>query len=490
MATIRMKSTSIYTGILVSFLGLTGCSSLPQSTSLNDEAAKGVEVSWQSFQDTDINQKPGAWWLLFHDPTLSSLIDQAEQGNYDLSLAVAHWHESRAALGLVQSTRNIQWSVDAGLSRSAFSQDNPLVKLGGSTSSIDSWTLSNGASWEADFWGYLSYKEKASIEQLKASSLEIALAKLSLNADLARTYWQLRGVQSEIAYLKDRIQIATSNYELVQSRERNGVSSSFQTLSAKAKLSDVRSEMPSLRHQEQLMKSSISMLLGLEPHALDAQLLAQTDLPSIPTVLPIGVPSELLKNRPDILISESHLREKVALVNAAHADFYPRVRLSASLGFLSNDLSDLGSWDSREYSFGPSFHLPIFEGGRLKQMLFLTEANQKEAAINYRKTVLSAWHEVENSLHAWQSEKTRLEILENSAQQRRKALAAATRSFEQGVADRSDVLAAQRELVFATQSIARSKVNEALAIVGLYRALGGNWKSEFLPKTNDDSVVM
>ena len=123
-------------------------------------------------------------------------------------------------------------------------------------------------------------------------------------------------------------------------------------------------------------------------------------------------------------------------------------------------------------------------------MLFLTEANQKEAAINYQKTVLSAWHEVENSLHAWQSEKTRLETLENSAQQRRKALAAATRSFEQGVADRSDVLAAQRELVFATQSIARAKVNEALAIVGLYRALGGNWKSEFLPKTNDDSVVM
>lgn len=491
MAKSKNKSQVLYAGMLVSMLGLvTGCSSLPQSTLLDDEVNSDMKVAWQSLEDTDMAQKPNDWWLLFNDDTLTSLIDQAEQGNYDLSLAIMRWHESRASLGLVQSDSNIQWSMDAGVNRSAYSQDNPLVKLGGPSSSIDSWVLSSGASWEADFWGYLTFKETAAVEKLKSSSFEIALAKISLNADIARSYWQLRGIQSDIASLKERIAIAISYFELIQSREKNGVGTNFQTLSAKAQLSDLSAEMPSLLHHEQVIKSSISMLLGLAPHTLDKQLTALTDAPSLPRILPIGLPSELVKNRPDIRIAESKLREKVALVNAAHADFYPRVRLSASLGFLSNDLSDLGSWDSREYSFGPSFHLPIFEGGRLKQMLSLTEANQKEAAINYRKTVLSAWHEVEDSLHAWQSEKARLQTLNTSADQRRKALAAALHSFEQGVADRSDVLAAQRELVLANQSIARTKVNEAMAMVGLFRAIGGGWESGYLPKESNESVVM
>ncbi|REG83659.1 efflux transporter outer membrane subunit [Marinomonas pollencensis] len=466
-------------GLVITALGLmTGCALIPDSTLSEQDSKPEVSVNWQTMKTTDSVAKPVRWWSLFHDEVLTSLENRAARNNLDLQLAAIRWQESRAQLGLVSSQKNIQLSVDGGFSSIGLSEDAPLASVGAPTSRIDTWTLSTGASWEMDFWGYLSDKEKAAKEQLQATAFENDMVQVSLSADIARNYWKLRGVQAQQHYLKEQIEIAEHRYELAQNREQNGVGTNYQTQSMKAELSNVKAKLPSLEHQEAVLKNALAMLLGMSPHALDVELSGQPKAPTLPTVLAVGVPSDLARNRPDILMAGAKLKATIAQVSAANADFYPRIRLTASVGALSNDLSDLGSWDSRQYSVGPSFHLPLFEGGKLRQTLALSEARQKAAAVTYRKTVLSAWHEVENSLGAWSSESESVRRLSAAQAQREVALHAATRSFQEGAADRGDVLDAKQSLVSAKRSLMDGKVNQALAMVALYRSLGGDWSGD------------
>ena len=465
--------------LVITALGLmTGCALIPDSTLSQQDSKPEVSVDWQTLKTTDSVAKPVRWWALFHDDVLTSLESRAEKNNLDLQLAAIRWKESRAQLGLVSSQKNVQLSVDGGFSSIGLSEDAPLAGVGAPTSRIDTWTLSTGASWEMDFWGYLSDKEKAAQEQLQATAFENDMVQVSLSADIARNYWRLRGVQAQQRFLEEQIKIAKDRYGLAQNREQNGVGTNYQTQTIKAELSDVTAKLPSLEHQEAILKNALALLLGLSPHALDAELSGQPQAPSMPTVLAVGVPSDLARNRPDILMAGAKLRASIAQVSAANADFYPRIRLTASVGALSNDLSDLGSWDSRQYSVGPSFHLPIFEGGKLRQTLALTEAKQKEAAVTYRKTVLSAWHEVENSLGAWRSESESVRRLNAAQEQREMALHAAVRSFQEGAADRGDVLDAKQSLVSAKRSLMDGQVNQALAMTALYRSLGGDWSGD------------
>ncbi|GAA0827179.1 efflux transporter outer membrane subunit [Marinomonas arenicola] len=466
-------------GLVITALGLmTGCALIPKSTLSAEDSKPEVSVNWEALKTTSSVATPVRWWTLFHDDVLSSLESRAEKNNLDLQLAAIRWKESRAQLGLVSSQKNVQLSVDGGFSSIGLSEDAPLAGVGAPTSRIDTWSLSTGASWEMDFWGYLSDKEKAAKEQLQATAFENDMVQVSLSADIARNYWRLRGVQAQQQYLQEQIKIAKSRYGLAQNRERNGVGTNYQTQTIKAELSDVTAKLPSLQHQEAVLKNALALLLGLSPHALDLELSGQPKAPSLPTVLAVGVPSDLARNRPDILMAGAKLRASIAQVSAANADFYPRIRLTASIGALSNDLSDLGSWDSRQYSVGPSFHLPIFEGGKLRQTLALTEAKQKAAAVTYRKTVLSAWHEVENSLGAWTSESESVRRLNAAQKQREVALHAALRSFQEGAADRGDVLNAQQSLVAAKRSLMDGQVSQALAMVALYRSLGGDWSGD------------
>jgi NodT family efflux transporter outer membrane factor (OMF) lipoprotein len=202
----------------------------------------------------------------------------------------------------------------------------------------------------------------------------------------------------------------------------------------------------------------------------------------MPHRLPIGIPSGLARQRPDILQAEARLRAAVADIGAAQADFYPRISLTGSIGLQAFDFSDLGSWDSRHFSIGPTLHLPIYQGGRLKSNLALTEARHRLAGIAYQQTVLRAWHEVDDALNAYATELKRHDQLQLAFTQNQTALNVAQRAYQQGTANFTSVLVARRSLLSSQAELADSATASALSVVSLYRSLGGGWSPELRPE--------
>jgi NodT family efflux transporter outer membrane factor (OMF) lipoprotein len=202
---------------------------------------------------------------------------------------------------------------------------------------------------------------------------------------------------------------------------------------------------------------------------------AARPLPSVPVSVPLGLTSELARRRPDILRAEAQLHAATAAIGVAKADFYPRVGLKGRFGFEAFDSGDLASWDSRFFSVGPTVYLPIFEGGRLTQRLALNEAGQKAAALAYRQTVLRAWHEVDNALDAWAAGQQQHAELQVAYEQSRQALHIAERRYREGADDYLAVLTAQRSLLASQTSLNDSATGVTLALVNLYKSLGGGW---------------
>lgn len=230
------------------------------------------------------------------------------------------------------------------------------------------------------------------------------------------------------------------------------------------------------------MINALSLLLGEPPQALQSDVQAASALPRGPLRIPVGLPSELARRRPDIRRAEAALHGAIAQVGVAQADFYPRITLDGNVGLQSLQLSDLG-WDSRRFAFGPSLSVPLFDGGRLRGALQLREAHQQEAAILYRKTVLAAWHEVDDALMAYHSEQRRYASLEQAVGQTRQALDNAEQQYAQGTVDFLNVLSVQNALLANQAALVDSDSQVSLALVDMYRALGGGWQEDVLSAT-------
>jgi outer membrane protein TolC len=197
--------------------------------------------------------------------------------------------------------------------------------------------------------------------------------------------------------------------------------------------------------------------------------------------VPVGLPSALAQRRPDILGASARLHAATAEIGVAEADFYPRITLVASLGAQAFDEADLGKWSARQFSVGPAIYLPLFEGGKLKRTLELTQSRQRAAAIDYRKTVLQAWHEIDNALNVRVQEQRRHAALERACEQANEALDVARQAHRNGVADHAAVLLAQRDALDNQLALNDSTTAIAVSLVGLYKALGGGWNPQAAP---------
>ena len=213
------------------------------------------------------------------------------------------------------------------------------------------------------------------------------------------------------------------------------------------------------------------------PRSLQAELLEDAQLPAPQQTFAIGLPSELAQRRPDIRQAEARLHAATASIGVAKADFYPSIRLSGSVGFQALQLADFGAWDSRRFAFGPQLSLPIFEGGRLAGTLQLREAQQQEAALNYRKVVLGAWHEIDDVLRLYNASQLRRDHLAEAVRQNRIALETAQRQYVEGAVDFLNVLTVQGALLASEEQWIDSSAAVSQALVGLYKALGGGWQA-------------
>jgi NodT family efflux transporter outer membrane factor (OMF) lipoprotein len=481
----------IFPGLLT--LALTACVTAPDvetpSLALPDAALRSRAAVVASEPALSEDAAPSEWWQLFDDATLSALQAEAAASNLDLRAAAARVEESRAQLGLAQAVRRPQLSADADYARSALSEHSPMAMLGAPTQGSDLWSLGLRAGWELDLWGRLRHLDDSARARLEAAGFGMAAVRVSVAGDVARTYLLLRGVQAQKTLAGENRRVAEGLLRVAESRERNGVATRFETAAARADVAGIEARLSQLSHQRDVLMNALARLLGRPPRELDDRLGA-TGLPPMPKRLPVGIPSELARRRPDILQAEARLRAAVADIGAAQADFYPHISLTGSAGVQAFNFSDLDSWDSRRYAIGPTLYLPIFDGGRLKSNLALSEARHRLAGIDYRQTVLRAWHEVDDALGAYASETKRHDELRFAVAQNETALAVAERGYREGSADFSAVLLAQRSLLVSQSALSDCATASALSVVALYRALGGGGSPPLDAETPDGELSL
>ena len=467
--------------------------------------AQSLEASMPTAEPVDPE-----WWRSFNDPVLTGLIRRAAAGNLDVQAATARLAQSRAQRGITAADQyptlngNASYTREKPSSRGAFSaiggaagggaggasaasgatQSNGLGgRQGGvqTTSAIPAFDLFQGgfdATWELDLWGRVRRGIESADASLQASREARRAALLSTIAEVARDYMQLRGAQETLRITRSNLASAEESARLTGERARGGLATDLDVSNARAQVEATAAAIPQLEQQEAQGMNAISLLLGQPPATLQAELSAATGVPGVPPRVPAGLPSELARRRPDIRQAEAQLHAATASIGVAQADFYPRVTLSGSFALQATQLKDLGL-PARTFGLGPSVTVPIFEGRRIQRTVDLRTAQQQEAALNYQKTVLQAFTDVDNALIAYAAEQRRRARLAEQVLQSRRALGLAQSRYRQGVSDFLEVLTAQRTVLQAEQQLADSTATVSSNLVALYKALGGGWEGAY-----------
>ncbi|KFG92399.1 secretion protein [Burkholderia paludis] len=444
------------------------------------------------------------WWTLFDDPVLDALEQRLADANLDVAAASARLQQSRAERRVAGAAELPTLGAAGSYARERGSENGILSLLGvtpgaapvqsasgdapfgvaavpGSSGSpaYNLYQAGFDASWELDLWGRVRRGVEAADALTQASYEARNAVLLSARAELARDYLELRDAQAQLQIAQRNLAIARDLEALTQIRRRDGVTTDLDVANAAAQVASIESRLPPLESRRDTRINAIGVLLAQPPGALAPILGAPHPVPALPASVPVGFPSELAQRRPDIRQAEARLHAATAAIGMAQADFYPRITLNGSAGFQSLQLSSLANWASGQFVAGPSITLPIFEGGRLTGMLNLRRAQQQEAAIAYRRTVLEAWREVDDALLAYHAEQQRHERLVAVAALNRRALAIAQQQYRAGAADYLDVLNAQRQLFDAQGRQEASEADAAMHLVSLCKALGGGWETRF-----------
>jgi NodT family efflux transporter outer membrane factor (OMF) lipoprotein len=437
------------------------------------------------------------WWRLFNDPILTGLEKRVAAENLDVKTAAIRITESRAQLGVARAALFPTLNGNASYTRELASQNGVFGLIpsaagasaangatGNSTGGIQGtglkpFDLYQGgfdSSWEVDLWGGVRRSVESATATSEAAQETERSVLLSSLAELARDYVQLRGTQAQLSIARENVRTARQSLNLTQQRAAGGVTTDLDVANASAQLRTTLATIPSLEQQEAQTINALSLLLGQPPNALRAELVTAKPIPPVPPRVPVGLPSELARRRPDIRQAEAQLHAATADIGVAEANFYPSLTLTGSVGLQSLQFKNAFNLNSKQYALGPGLTIPIFEGGQLRSTLQLRKAQQQEAAVNFQKTVLQAWHDVDNALTAYRAEQARRDELIQAAAENRRALGLAQSRYQQGVADFLTVLVAETNVLTAEQQLASSTTTVSSNLVALYKALGGGWE--------------
>jgi NodT family efflux transporter outer membrane factor (OMF) lipoprotein len=334
------------------------------------------------------------------------------------------------------------------------------------------------SSWELDLFGKVRRSEEQAGARTQAQIEATNDALVMLEGQVAQAYVQLRGAQALTVSQQENVRTAQAAFNLTSTRQRQGLATDLDVEQARTQLADTQYQLPGYEKQSQQAMNRLSVLTGQPPGALDAMLGPPARLPPVPAVIGIGVPSELARRRPDVREAEAQLHAATANVGVAVASFYPDVSLTGSFGLRALDATYLTNWASSFYAFGPSISLPIFQGGRLTAGLRLARAQEAEAALAYRGTVLNALREVEDALVAYRTDRAGRDKLAEAVRSGETALYLARDSYTHGLADFIQVLDAERTLTGSRQQLVQADVMLTNDVVALYDALGGGWEED------------
>jgi len=410
------------------------------------------------------------WWQVYQDPVLEQLIHTALQQNYDVRIAATRVLEAQAQVGITRANQFPSASLGAGVS----SEQNAKVSNLFPAYQVNEGQLNLSVIWNLDFWGKYRRQTEAARAQMLASQWGQRAVMSSLVANVATAYFQLRALDSELEIAKRTLGSRQQSLQLTRVLETHGSSSDLDVSQSEQLVYTASETIPDLQRQIRQQENQLSILLGQNPGPI-ARGRTLTEEP-VPVAVPAGLPSELLERRPDVREAEENVVAANAQIGVAKAAFFPSISLTGTGGLESNALNSFLSAPSQTWNAGLSITQPVFEGGRLRSGLRLARAQHQDAALSYQQTVQNALEQVSNALIATQKNREFREQQDmlTAAAQRTDQLSEVL--YKNGGASYLQVLTSETNYFSAELNLVQTQLNERLALVQLYQALGGGWQ--------------
>jgi outer membrane protein, multidrug efflux system len=474
------------------------------------------------------------WWRSFKDEQLNRLIEAAARQNDNLQVATTRIRQARAQRGITAADLFPNVGANVGYTHAYGSKNLGLLSGGNSGGSSggsasgsstsggtaskrgagsatkqapgpsstggglapapgalspfgsgglpgvtsDLYQLGFDANWELDVFGGQRRRLEAATADLAAAVESQRDVMVTLLAEVARNYLELRGTQERLAVARDNLKAQQRILELTESMYKAGLANQLDVTRAAGQVATTTATIPPLEAQVRQAIHALSTLVGQEPNALSAELSEAAPLPPVPPQVPVGLPSELLRRRPDIRRAERQIAAATARIGSAKADLFPKFAITGSVGLDSSSFSHLFDWQSRYFLASPTVSWPVFEAGRIRSNIALQRANQQEALLQYHNSILSALREVEDALANYTTQQGRRTALLEALRQSRETLNLASDQYRNGLTDFLVVLDAQRNVLTVQDALAQSNQSIATNLVALYKALGGGWPPE------------
>ena len=427
-----------------------------------------------------------AWWTLFDDPTLTTLVETAYRQNPSLQAAGARVLEAEASRGIAIGTLYPQTQEAAGAYSYTRASKNRANQSGSAVdTTFSDWSVGFDAAWELDFWGRFRRGIESSDAQLLASVANYDDALVSLVADVALNYISLRTLEERLAVAHSNVEIQQSSYDIVSEKYRGGAVTKLDAEQAASLLEDTRALIPGLEANIRQTQNTLCLLLGIPPQDLHDILGGPRPIPSAPPQVAVGIPADLLRRRPDIRRVERTLAAQSALIGVAKSDLFPRLSLVGTISVAAKDFDNLFKGDSVEAFGGPSFRWAILNYGRIANNVRVQDAEYQALVSDYENTVLNAQTEVESSIAAFLGARQQVDFLVRSVEAARNAVMLADLQYREGAVDYTRVINTQQFLLTEQDKLVSTKGAVALDLTTLYRALGGGWElragKDFVP---------
>jgi len=459
-------------GILLVLLAV-GCTVGPNYQQPNPP----MPTQWHSATENGLSNGPVEivrWWNLFGDSQLENLVNRAMGANKDLKVAEARVREARA-----------QWRVAGAASWPAVDASGSFERLHQSENApssagreYDLYQAGFDAGWEIDLFGGVRRSVEAAIAQVQASEEDRRDVLVTLVAEVATNYLALRGSQGRLAIARENIRTQQNTVDLTQGRFQAGLSSKLAVVQSQALLAGTEAKVPVLEASVRQAIHRLGVLLGLEPEALLEELLPAANIPPAPPAVPVGLPSDLLRRRPDIRRAERQLAAATANIGVATADLFPRFSLTGLIGLQSTAAADLLTSQSRFWTYGPSVRWPVFDAGKARAAIQVQSTRQEEALAIYEKTVLNALEEVESAMVVYAKSRAASEALNRAVETTRQSADIALELYQKGLVNFLNVLQSQLSLYQIQDQFVQSRQDVSTRCVALFKALGGGWELE------------
>jgi len=440
--------------------------------------ASAADASWRHAAATsEAARLPAQWWTVFGDATLDGLENRALRDNPGVKAAAQRLLQAQAQLGVVRAGQAPNLAVSAGVSNSRTSSETSQgIALGGRSIEGNNFSVGASLSYELDLWGRVRRVVEAADAQALAAQDDRDGVILLLSGQVASNYWQLRGLDAELAILRGALAARREAQGLVEARFNAGLSNELDVSRARIERANAEADLHEVQRQRNAVEHALATLVGASPSAPLFAGAPGARLPQPPGI-PVGLPASLVGQRPDLAASVAQLKAANAQVGVAEGAFYPSLSLTSNFGYASEHLRDLASGGARQFSFGPlALSLPVFDGGRNRANLALSKARYEEAMANHQTRLLTALREVEDALSDVQQRQQQGEVQAQSQQAAARALLVAQARYERGVSTYLDVTDAQRNALAADRAAAQIATGRLLATVAVARALGGGWE--------------